>query len=89
MSMCAIAFAVGSFAAPAADRETSEALREQAITREGCITAGAADRARCQAQAKARSKESDGLCEEAMNLRQRMCMLDVLERSHPETGHPR
>jgi len=85
---CVIAFAGGAIAVQAADRDTLEAPREQAMTREGCIAAGAVDRARCPVQAKGTGKDTDGRCEEAMNLQQRMCMLDVLERSHPGVGRP-
>jgi hypothetical protein len=53
------------------------------MTRESCIATGAADRARCQLQAKTSGKDAGGQCEEATNMQQRMCMLDVLEKLHP------
>jgi hypothetical protein len=87
----AIALAASTSLAPAAERESLEAPRAEPITRESCIAAGAADRARCQVQAKAKpaGKDSAGQCEEATNMQQRMCMLDVLERLHPEAIRPR
>jgi hypothetical protein len=91
MFTCAVAFAASTSFAPAADGDGLAAPREQPMTRESCIAAGAVDRARCQVQAKAKAagKDSDGQCEEAMNLQQRMCMLDVLERLHPGATRPR
>jgi hypothetical protein len=86
---CAIALAAGTSLAIGEDRASLDAPRAQPITRESCIAAGAVERARCQAQAKVGSKDSDGRCEEATNLQQRMCMLDVLERLHPDASRPR
>ena len=56
----------------------SEAVAPQPVmTNEGCAATAAADRAQCRKLAKV-GEERKMQCEDAVNLRQRVCMIEVL-----------
>ena len=56
------------------------------MTNETCAAAAAANRARCLKPANVARDQSQGQCEDAVNLRQRVCMIEVLEALHPGLG---
>jgi hypothetical protein len=55
------------------------------MTNESCAATAAADRAQCRKLAKV-GQERKRQCEDAVNLRQRVCMIEVLEALHPDAA---
>ena len=62
-----------------AAQSASETLApQQAMTNEGCAAIAATDRAQCRKLTKV-GAERKRQCEDTVNLRQRVCMIEVLE----------
>jgi hypothetical protein len=58
---------------------------QQVMTNEGCAATAAADRAQCRKLAKV-GEERKRQCEDIVNLRQRVCMIEVLEALHRDAA---
>jgi hypothetical protein len=80
---CAIALALSGLAARAAQAEPDTVPPLQAMTNGGCVATAATDRVRCDKLARPGVEGPDQRCEDAINLQQRICMLQVLEGLHP------
>jgi hypothetical protein len=80
---CGIAFAVSGFPVQAAQTTPDAGDPRPSISRQSCTVTAATDRIRCKAAAKPSAEERDAQCEDAINLQQRICMLEVLEALHP------
>src|SRR3954464_6693482 len=84
--LCAIAYAVVALsstihaAQPAA--EVPAAL--PVMNNETCAAAADANRAKCLRPANGAVDQSRGQCEDAVNVRSRVCMIEVLEALHPD-----
>jgi len=57
-----------------------------ALTHESCAAAAVTNRARCLKPANAVVDQSQDQCLDAVNVRQRVCMIEVLEALHPGLG---
>jgi len=88
MILCAIAYAIVALSSTTqAAQPVSETPSAQlAMTHESCAAAAATNRARCLKPAKAAVDPSQGECLDAVNMRQRVCMIEVLEALHPGLG---
>jgi hypothetical protein len=73
-SQAAVTGAAGSNGAPSA------------MTREGCAFLGDAEFAQCRQKARTRQDSAPDACIEARQLKQRRCMLDVLENLNRAAG---
>ena len=58
---------------------------QHVMTNEGCAATAAGDRAQCGKLAKV-GEERKRQCEDTVNLRQRVCMIEVLEALHPDAA---
>jgi hypothetical protein len=85
---CAIAYGmIALSSAIHAAQPVSEIPETQlTMTNEGCAAAAAVNRARCLRPANVAGDQSQVQCEDAINLRQRICMIEVLEALHPSLG---
>jgi hypothetical protein len=63
---------------PAAHLASERGAPQQVMTNEGCAATAATDRAQCRKLAKA-GDERKRQCEDIVKLRQRVCMIEVLE----------
>ena len=72
--LCGIALTASNLAVQSAQPQPVTPLDEHAIARQGCIATGAAGRVRCP--------DLDDRCEDAINLQQRVCMIEALEALH-------
>src|SRR3954451_3233083 len=86
--VCSIAYGiiVLSSAIQAAQPVSEIPATQLVTTNEACATTAAANRARCLRPANVAGEQSQGQCEDAVNLRQRICMIEVLEALHPGLG---
>jgi hypothetical protein len=74
-------------AAPASAQSTQSPA--QPTTRQECNVTAALERAQCRKQVKPGGRQRDTPCEDEVNLKSRMCMLEVLERSRPDSARAR
>jgi hypothetical protein len=82
--ICGIALTVSNLPAQSARTEPVAGMDRQAMTRESCIASGAAGRVRCPRIPVSGAEGRDERCEDAINLQQRVCMLEALEALHPK-----
>ncbi len=82
LMLIAALFAIAS--AAAATQETQQVPSpSEPTTMEGCNAIATQGRAECRKRAKPGDRQRDTPCEDKVNLQQRLCMLQVLERLHP------
>lgn len=67
----------------AAEQASKAVAAKQVMSNADCAAQAAASRAQCQ---KRPSEERNGQCEDSANLRQRGCMVEVLEALHTHAG---
>jgi hypothetical protein len=88
MVLCAIACGIAALSSTihAAQPGAEVPAAQPVMTNEACAAAAAVNHARCFKPAHAAADQSRGECEDAVNMRRRVCMIEVLEALHPGFG---